>query len=339
MIDRQWIGAELPPAPLTLERGRLQFFAKAIGEDAPVYRDADAARAAGHPDLPAPPTFLFAAELGADAAFWHVERLGVPLASILHGEQAFSYRRLVHAGETIAVRTRIADIYAKRGGALEFVVLESAAVDAAGAPVAELRSVWVVQHPEAETMGAPTSRAGDGGVSGAADGADKSAPEGATKPTDHRSADAEPASARPASAATPLPLAVGDRLPALVYPPLTRQTLALFAGASGDHNPIHIDLDFARAAGHPDVFAHGMLGMARLGRLVTRTVPQASLRRFAVRFTAVTQVGDALRCDGEVVERFTEDGEPRARLALRATTADGTVTLRGEAVVAVPSAA
>ena len=45
--------------------------------------------------------------------------------------------------------------------------------------------------------------------------------------------------------------------------------LALFAGASGDHNPIHIDIDFARKAGMPDVFAHGMLSMAWLGRLLT----------------------------------------------------------------------
>jgi acyl dehydratase len=55
---------------------------------------------------------------------------------------------------------------------------------------------------------------------------------------------------------------VGDALPAIRMGPVSRTTLALFAGASGDHNPIHVDLDFARRAGMPDVFAHGMLGMA-----------------------------------------------------------------------------
>ncbi|MGD9549587.1 MAG: MaoC/PaaZ C-terminal domain-containing protein, partial [Burkholderiaceae bacterium] len=54
-------------------------------------------------------------------------------------------------------------------------------------------------------------------------------------------------------------LQVGDEMPVLELPPITRTTLALFAGASGDHNPIHIDIDFARKAGMPDVFAHGML--------------------------------------------------------------------------------
>lgn len=63
MIDRKWIGHELPPSVLPIERSRLQFFAKAIGETDPVYTDAAAARDAGYPDLPAPPTFLFAAEL------------------------------------------------------------------------------------------------------------------------------------------------------------------------------------------------------------------------------------------------------------------------------------
>ena len=57
-------------------------------------------------------------------------------------------------------------------------------------------------------------------------------------------------------------LQVGDTLPPLALPPLTRHTLALYCGASGDHNPIHVDIDFARSAGLPDVIAHGMLSAA-----------------------------------------------------------------------------
>jgi hypothetical protein len=67
MIDRRWIGRELPAATFDIERGRLAFFARAIGETDPVYLDPDAARAAGHPDIPAPPTFLFSGELDAGA--------------------------------------------------------------------------------------------------------------------------------------------------------------------------------------------------------------------------------------------------------------------------------
>ena len=101
----------------------------------------------------------------------------------------------------------------------------------------------------------------------------------------------------------PCNAAVGDLLPELALPPLDRATLALFAGASGDHNPIHIDIDFARRAGMPDVFAHGMLSMAWLGRLLTRWAPQPAMRELSARFVGIAHLGNALTCRGRVVER------------------------------------
>jgi acyl dehydratase len=126
-------------------------------------------------------------------------------------------------------------------------------------------------------------------------------------------------------------LTVGTQLPALQLPPISRAALALFAGASGDHNPIHIDLDVARSAGLDDVFAHGMLSMAYLGRLLTDWVPQDRIRSFSVRFTAITPVGAAPRCTGTVV---AIDGG-QATIELVVTLADGTTTLTGDAVVAL----
>ena len=93
---------------------------------------------------------------------------------------------------------------------------------------------------------------------------------------------------------------VGDKIPDLVIEPITRSTLALYAGASGDHNPIHIDLDFAKESGMKDVFAHGMLIMAYLGRAVTNIVPQSNLKNFNVRFSSITNIGDILTCSGKV---------------------------------------
>ncbi len=130
-------------------------------------------------------------------------------------------------------------------------------------------------------------------------------------------------------------LNVGDRIPSLTTEPITRLTLALYAGASGDHNPIHVDSDFARAAGVGDVFAHGMLSMAYLGRLLTNALPQEAIREFSVRFVAITHIGDAITCEGIVTEKFERAGEPCARLQLTATTQHGVVTLRGEAIVAL----
>lgn len=122
---------------------------------------------------------------------------------------------------------------------------------------------------------------------------------------------------------------VGTELPPLEVGPISRTTLALFAGASGDHNPIHVDLDVARSAGLEDVFAHGMLSMAYLGRLLTGWVPQQRIRTFGVRFVAITPVLARPTCHGVV--RDVTDGVATIDLAVRL--ADGTTTLTGSAVV------
>ncbi|WP_245633688.1 MaoC/PaaZ C-terminal domain-containing protein [Amycolatopsis jejuensis] len=124
-------------------------------------------------------------------------------------------------------------------------------------------------------------------------------------------------------------------LPALELPPISRTTLALFAGASGDHNPIHVDLDVAKSAGLDDVFAHGMLSMAYLGRLLTNYVPQDRIRSYRVRFAAITPVHGQPVCTGRVTA--VEDG--LATLELTVALADGTVTLTGDAVVELPGKA
>lgn len=131
-------------------------------------------------------------------------------------------------------------------------------------------------------------------------------------------------------------LTVGTEVPPLAVQPINRTTLALFAGASGDHNPIHVDLDAAKAAGFDDVFAHGMLSMAYLGRLITSWVPQSQLRSLSTRFSAITPVHAQPTVTGTVTSIDDVDGEQRATIDLKITLADGTVTLQGAAVVAVP---
>ena len=126
---------------------------------------------------------------------------------------------------------------------------------------------------------------------------------------------------------------VGDSLPAVTSKPISRTTLALFAGASGDHNPIHIDIDFAKAAGMPDVFAHGMLGMAYLGHLLTAWVPQRAVREFSTRFVSIPQVHAVVACPGRVVEK--RQGNLVA-LEIEAADQNGDVQLAGKAVVELP---
>jgi acyl dehydratase len=127
----------------------------------------------------------------------------------------------------------------------------------------------------------------------------------------------------------------GDALPTLTARPVTPLTLALFAGGSGDHNPIHVDKAFAASGGFPDVFAHGMLSMAWLGRALTDWAGPTSVKRFGVRFAAITPLGASVVCTGQVEEVLEQDGERLARLTLQAAVIDGPVTLLGDALVRI----
>lgn len=125
----------------------------------------------------------------------------------------------------------------------------------------------------------------------------------------------------------------GQTLLELVRGPVTRTTLALFAGGSHDHVPLHIDSDFAKAAGMDDVFAHGMLSMAYLAQALRGWAPPESLRGWNVRFTAITPLYATVIARGTVAEIFEEEGERRARLKIGTWTDQGIQTLDGEAVV------
>ncbi|HEY3603897.1 MAG TPA: MaoC family dehydratase N-terminal domain-containing protein [Sporichthyaceae bacterium] len=146
-ISPDAVGTELGSISMDMERGRLAQFARATGQLDPVYSDHDAAKSAGHPDIPVPPTFLFAIELEAPDPFVWAGKLGIDLKYVLHGEQRFNYRRMAHAGERLTASSAITDVYSKRGGALDFVVKTTAVTDEAGKPVADLTSVIVVRNP------------------------------------------------------------------------------------------------------------------------------------------------------------------------------------------------
>ena len=129
-------------------------------------------------------------------------------------------------------------------------------------------------------------------------------------------------------------LQVGDMLEPMTHDPISRTTLALFAGASGDHNPIHIDIDFAKSVGLDDVFAHGMLGMAYLGRFLTSIADQSNIRSYSVRFSSITQVGAKLKCTGKVKEITDTSAERLMTIELSATDQNNDVKLIGDAVIA-----
>lgn len=127
----------------------------------------------------------------------------------------------------------------------------------------------------------------------------------------------------------------GDLLPLLELPSVTREMLARYAEASWDRNPVHTDLEAARAAGVRDVLAHGMLQMAWLGRVVTNWTAQRNLREFDARFVAMTLPGERITCTGRVVEKLERDGLQLVRIALAAANESGKIKVAGEALVAL----
>ena len=124
MLDKTMIGHAFPAFATEVEKGRLRFFAKAIGETNPIYTDEAAAREAGYRALPAPPTFTSVLDQESPDFLPVLDLLDIDIARILHGSQVFEYLAPIFAGDTIRVEVRIADIFDKKGGALDFVVME-----------------------------------------------------------------------------------------------------------------------------------------------------------------------------------------------------------------------
>ncbi len=110
---------------------------------------------------------------------------------------------------------------------------------------------------------------------------------------------------------------VGDRLPNLIINSVSRKSLAIYSKASGDHNPIHINLDFAKQTGFNEVIAHGMLIMGYLGRVLTDNINQHNILEYGVKFLSVTNLGDILSCSGSVADIIKSDSQRKIRINLR----------------------
>lgn len=146
MLDRSKIGYEFTSFSADVEKGRLKFFAKAIGETNPIYTDETAARDAGYPSLPAPPTFTMVLDMEGPENMPVLELLDIDIAKILHGSQEFEYFAPICAGDVITVTSRIADMFDKKGGALEFVVSENTYTNQNGQLTAKATSTLIVRN-------------------------------------------------------------------------------------------------------------------------------------------------------------------------------------------------
>ena len=147
MIDRAFIGHRFAPLTVEVEKGRLRAFANATGQTDPIYCDERAAKAVGYRSLPAPPTFLFSLDLEREDPFYFINLMKIDLARVLHGEQHFTYGEPICAGDTITLTSTVQDIFDKKGGTMEFVILHTTATNQFGDDVGGMTRTIVVRHP------------------------------------------------------------------------------------------------------------------------------------------------------------------------------------------------
>jgi acyl dehydratase len=127
-------------------------------------------------------------------------------------------------------------------------------------------------------------------------------------------------------------LKAGDTYTECLVEDLSRTQIVMYAGASGDYNPVHTDEKFTKEiAGYPSVFAHGMLTMGMTGRMLTNYVGDGRLTKYGVRFTSQVWPGDTLNSTATVVD--VADGI--VNLNVETTNQDGAMVLSGYAVARV----
>jgi len=144
-LNQALVGKEYPALTMEVDRDAVDRFAEAIAEDGAVFRDAEAARAAGFPEQLAPPTFPTRMQIAVSASIAADPDLGLDYTRVVHGEQAFEWLRPVHVGDVLTAAPRIADVRAK--GPLEFLVVESEIRDAAGEVVVRARTTLLSRGP------------------------------------------------------------------------------------------------------------------------------------------------------------------------------------------------
>jgi len=145
MWNTDLIGKSYPPFTAEVEKGRIAFFARAIGEDAEIYFDEAAAKQAGYRSIPAPLTFPYSIAMDARQSFLPLDDMAIDITRCVHGEQAFAYHGDICAGDIITGVQTITDMYEKKGGALKFIVTEIQLRNQDDVHVCDLRTVVVVR--------------------------------------------------------------------------------------------------------------------------------------------------------------------------------------------------
>jgi acyl dehydratase len=130
---------------------------------------------------------------------------------------------------------------------------------------------------------------------------------------------------------------VGDAMPELVKGPILKLQHVMYAGASGDFNPLHTDDDFAKAVGLDGVICHGMLIMGFVGQAITAWIPKKNLKRFGARFAGMTKPSNTVTVTGKITDKRIEAGENIISCEVVAQDENGDVKITGHFEAALPN--
>lgn len=130
---------------------------------------------------------------------------------------------------------------------------------------------------------------------------------------------------------------VGDAIPTLEKPPVSKDQLWRYGGASGDFNPLHMDDEWGQMAGMGGRIAHGMLIMGFVGQAITSYVPKKSLKKFTVRFGGMTKLDDVITVSGSVKDKRTENGQNIITGEVSAIDQNGDTKVSGTFDAALPN--
>ncbi len=312
-----------------VEEGHIMTFARAIGDPNPVYRDRDYACAHRTGGIIAPPTFVEAG-IHHDPDFYFRPRLGEPwfgsgrepsgvvadepaTGTDFHAETTFEYHRALRPGDVLHASTAPGRTWSRdgrRAGHLTFREM-----------VTEYRDENDQLVIRALNAAVSTDQKVDLTVATAA-------------------SEQAPVELSPASWPTEYPvhppraseLSVGQVHRCVVVDNLSRSQIVQYAGASGDFSPQHTDEVYnTRHAGYPSIFAHGMLSMGMLGRMLTDWLGDDRLLVFGVRFTAQVWPGDWIEASAEVTELTADEHGPVVSLRLRSRNQHDATVLSGHA--------
>jgi len=132
-VNTEIIGKTYPPADYAVGREKVREYARAVGESDPLHLDVEAARAAGHDDVVAPPMFAVVYAMPAVAAGMFDPEVGIDFARLVHAGQDFEWGPLVVAGDEISTTVSVKDVSERRGN--EFFVFESVSLNQRGETV------------------------------------------------------------------------------------------------------------------------------------------------------------------------------------------------------------